>query len=369
MNRQRMAEGDLISNARLRSFLRSAAPFIAAMALLGASPARGQPGLEQRRVLLISCDGLRPDAIEIADAPVMQRLIATGSYQATGLNEMPSVTLPNHISMVTGQAVRQHGVYANSTIPGRVAAPTIFDLAGDAGFGVGFFINKGKLAYLCEEDAVDVWRLTGDVDTLAAEVVAAVGAVELDLIFVHFGEPDGAGHRHGWMSEAYLAQVSRVDSAIGRMIEALETEGLLDETVIILTADHGGHCNTHFLDIADDRFIPFIMNGPGIAAGRDLCRQVRVMDAAATVLHVLGLPTESASDGRPVSEAWVEYLQPECTAPDVTFTIICGTLPPLLVVPLAVVLPWSRRRGAKDLHSSLSRPTAGRRRPQGATLQ
>jgi hypothetical protein len=260
--------------------------------------------------------------------------------------------------MLTGQAVRRHGVYANSTIPGRVAATTIFDVAQAAGLGVGFFAGKGKLAYLCEKDAVDVWRLTGDVDTLAAEVVAAVQAIELHLIFVHFGEPDGAGHRHGWMSGAYLDQVSRVDAAIGRILEALEAGDLLDETVVILTADHGGHCNTHFLDIADDRFIPFMVNGPGIAAGRSLCRQVRVMDAAATALHVLGLPTESARDGQPVTEAWGDYIQPECTAPDVGFTVICGTLPPLLVVPLAVVLPWSRRRWSRDRRWSLCRPTA-----------
>jgi hypothetical protein len=353
-----MVEDDLISSHRLLNLPRLTAVFLGAMVLVGASPARGQPDPEQRQALLISCDGLRPDAIEIADAPVMRQLIATGSYQATCLNEMPAVTLPNHTSMLTGQAVRRHGVYANSTIPGRVAATTIFDVARDAGLGVGFFAGKGKLAYLCEEDGVDVWRLTGDVDTLAAEVVAAVQTIDLHLIFVHFGEPDGAGHRHGWMSGAYLDQVSRVDAAIGRILDALETGDLFDETVVILTADHGGHCNTHFLDIGEDRFIPFIMNGPGIAAGRNLCRQVRVMDAAATALHVLGLPTESARDGQPVTEAWGDYIQPECTAPDVAFTVLCGTLPPLFAVPLAVLLPWPRRPGSRDGRWSLCRPTA-----------
>ncbi len=307
--------------------------------------AAGADPAGQRRVLLISCDGLRPDAIDLAEAPVMQGLISTGSYQSTCLNEMPPVTLPNHTSMVTGQSVLRHGVFANTTLPGRVGSTTIFDVASAAGLGVGFFVGKGKLAYLCEEETALAWQVGGDTDPLADEVVAAVGSEDLHLIFVHFGGPDGAGHQWEWMSDAYLAEVSRMDAAIGRILAALEGAGILDETVVIITADHGGHWNTHFLDIAEDRFIPFIVNGPGVAAGRRLCEQVRVMDVAATALSVLGLPTVSAEDGKVVREAWASFDQAECTAPEVHFTIVCGTLPPFFGVPLAaMMLGWGRRR-------------------------
>ncbi|MFQ5502580.1 MAG: alkaline phosphatase family protein [Phycisphaerae bacterium] len=269
-----------------------------------------QTPASSNRVLLVSCDGLRPDAIPLANTPVLKRLIDTGSYQSRALAELPPVTLPNHASIVTGLSVAQHGILFNTFAPGRIDATTIFDVAESAGLGVGFFANKGKLAFLCEESAVDVWRITGDVDTLANEVVAAIETHDLQLIFVHFGEPDGAGHQHGWMSEAYLEQVARVDAALGRILDALEAGNFLDQTLVIVTSDHGGHDHTHWLNIAEDRFVPYILNGPAIAPGRTLCDQIHAMDAAATALKWLDLPLESARDGTPIDEAAVAFTQP-----------------------------------------------------------
>lgn len=315
------------------------------LALLLPTPAHGgalPPAAH--RVLLISCDGLRPDAIDAADAPVLQHLIATGSFQSAALDEFPSSTLPNHTSMLTGLSVAHHGVLANADIPGRVSATTIFDVAKQSGLTVGFFISKSKLGYLCEQGGADVWRYVPDVGGLTDEVVAAVAAGNLQLIFVHLGEPDGAGHRDGWMSEPYLAAVSLVDAAVGRILEALEAKGVLDQTVVVITADHGGHCTTHGWDIPEDRFIPFIVSGPGVAAGRRLCEQVHVMDAAAMALYVLGLPTDSAADGKPVREAAADYVQPSCTAPPAAFGCPCGLLSVFCAVPVLMLLARRSRR-------------------------
>ncbi len=301
----------------------------------------------QRRVVLISVDGLRPDAIETADTPTMQALIATGSYQATCLNEMPPGTLPNHTSMVTGQGVAHHRVYANSTLPGRVDATTIFDVAAEAGLGVGAFVSKGKLAYLFDANTVQAWHITSSMDELTSEIATALQAKDLHLIFVHIGAPDRAGHRHSWMSNDYFAAVTATDTAIGQILDALDAVNLRDETVVMVTADHGGHGGTHFLDIPEDRFIPFILNGPGIAPGRLLCEQTHVMDAAAMTLHVLGLPTTSAIDGRVVAEAAANFDQPPCTPPDPNFTILCGVLPSPFIIPIIATLHTMRRRRSR----------------------
>ena len=143
------AFGDAVLNRMIAVFLAS---------ILHAAIVLGQAAPAQPRVLLISCDGLRPDAIALADAPVLQHLIATGSYQATCLDEIPSVTLPNHASMVTGLGVARHGITANTTLPGRIAATTLFDAATAGGLRVGFFAGKGKLGYLCPEGSVNTWR-------------------------------------------------------------------------------------------------------------------------------------------------------------------------------------------------------------------
>ena len=301
---------------------------------------------EVDRVLLISCDGLRPDAISPDRSPVLQGLIDGGSYQGTALDELPPITLPNHVSMVTGLGTARHGVFLNQDLPGRVAATTIFDLARDAGLRVGFFVSKTKLGYLCEEGGADVWRVVPDVDGIAAEVIAAVEQDDLQLVFVHFGEPDGAGHRDGWMSDSYLAAVARVDAAIGRILDAMQAKGTLARAVVMITADHGGHWNTHFMDIPEDRHIPFIINGYGIAAGRRLCEQVHVTDAAATAVHQLGLPETWDIDGKPVVEASSDYVQPTCTPSPAGLGWLCGSMSLPLLVPLVLFLAWRGRQRA-----------------------
>lgn len=309
--------------------------------LLGHPAVAQQPRAE--RVILISCDGLRPDAIDAAGATVMQALIAAGSYQPTALDEFPSVTLPNHASMVTGLSVASHGILANGVLPGRIASTTIFDVARSAGLRIGCFIGKSKLGFLCPEAEADVWRHTGDVSELAEAAAAAIADDDLQLVFIHFREPDGAGHADGWMSEPYLAAVREVDAAIGVVLDAVDAAGIRDETAIIITADHGGHFTAHGFDIPDDRLIPFIIQGPGIAAGRVLCEQVRVMDAAATALDMLGLSTESATDARIVTEAFAEVEQIPCGPTPPIVGLAC-LVPPVLASGLIAVALIRRRR-------------------------
>ena len=116
--------------------------FLLTVTLVLPPQSRAQDVAPARRVVIISCDGLRPDAIDAANATVMQGLIATGSYQATCLNEMPPVTLPNHSSMLTGLGVARHGVWENTALPGRIDRTTIFDVARTAGLRIGFFVSK-----------------------------------------------------------------------------------------------------------------------------------------------------------------------------------------------------------------------------------
>ncbi len=294
-------------------------------------------------VLLVSFDGLRPDAIGATDTPVLDRLIQTGSYQSKALAELPPVTLPNHTSMVTGLSVLHHAVFLNTTLPGKVSSTTIFDVADSAGMRVGFFVNKGKLTYICKEEIATVFKVIGDVDLIADEVVKAVAESDMHLVFLHFGEPDGAGHTHGWMSDPYFTQVSRADAALGRVLDAYGEKGLLDQLLVIVTADHGGHDRTHWMATPEDRHVPFILNGPTIASGRTLYEPRRPMDMAATALDYLGLPLDSARDGEPVKEAAVDFQPPAPSEPAALFGVPCGPFPILMAAPMAVFYLGMRR--------------------------
>ena len=83
----------------------------------------------------------------------------------------------------------------------------------------------------------------------------------------------------------------------------LERRGLREETLIIITADHGGHSTTHGSSMPEDMTIPWIISGPGIAPG-ELSTKVFTMDTAATTAFALGLPLPTEWDGAPVYEAF-----------------------------------------------------------------
>ena len=87
------------------------------------------------------------------------------------------------------------------------------------------------------------------------------------------------------------------------------------DTLIIITADHGGHGTSHGSSRLEDITIPWIIAGPGVRHVV-LSTNVSTTDTAATVAWALGLPIQPDWDGRPVLEAFglpdEQHPQPRC---------------------------------------------------------
>src|SRR5690606_12787992 len=100
-----------------------------------------------RTVVLVSIDGLRPDAIEAYEAPTLQRLIREGSYTLSARTIYPSKTLPSHTSMLTGQPPERHGVMWNNVITAdadSIELPNVFSVARAHGYSTAAFFSKPK---------------------------------------------------------------------------------------------------------------------------------------------------------------------------------------------------------------------------------
>jgi arylsulfatase A-like enzyme len=127
-----------------------------------------------------------------------------------------------------------------------------------------------------------------------------------NLMFVHLGEPDYAGHLWGWMSWMYGRAVRTADAAVGRLVAAADRAFGAGNYTFILTADHGGHGRTHGSDRAEDVTIPWITWGEGVRAGTELPRGIRTMDTAGTALWLLGVGVPAGWSGAAVREAFTE---------------------------------------------------------------
>ena len=275
-------------------------------------------GAVSSHVVLVSMDGLRPDAIGQFRASALQRLMREGTYTLSARTILPSKTLPSHTSMLTGEDVDEHGITWNSNQVGdhgHVEVPTIFDVAHGRGFHTAAFFSKTKFEHLQREGTLDYTQApnTGrlpwfgdkwDVNRTMGDVERYLKGSSPNLLFVHIGEPDYAGHAHGWMSEKYGRAVRAADDALARLIAASDRAYGKGNWTLIVTADHGGHGRNHGSSDPRDITIPWIAWGKGVQPGVQLTDSVRTYDTASTVLWLLGLDEPGDWAGTAVTSAF-----------------------------------------------------------------
>jgi predicted AlkP superfamily pyrophosphatase or phosphodiesterase len=256
-------------------------------------------------VVIISIDGLRPDAIDLAPMPVLQGLMQSGAYSLRAQTIDPSVTLPAHASMLTGLCPSVHGVDWDEYLPARgIAAGTdLFDLAHAAGLRTVLLFGKEKLSQVSEAASLDLSQWVNDPDVVIGKRAAAAIPQGFSVLFVHLADNDLEGHTYGWMSLQQLLALRSTDGALKTILDALEAASMRENTLIIVTADHGGHNTSHGFNIPSDMTIPWIVNGPGVVPAV-LTRPINITDTAATAAWSLGLPVPAEWSGRPVWEAF-----------------------------------------------------------------
>ncbi len=270
-----------------------------------------------RRVLILSIDGLRPDAIQLAPMPTLTSLIYSGAYSLSAQTVFPSATLPAHTSMLSGLCPSKHGVDWNDYIPenGYAQVTDIFDLAHAAGLKTVMYVGKEKLRQVTEPSSTDIFEYINDRDLVITEKLLENFPADFDLMFIHFPTTDWMGHVYGWLSGEQLSVLFRADQAIEMLLAELDARGLREETLIIITSDHGGHGTSHGSSLPEDMTIPWVAVGSGIQPVQ-LTTQVQAVDTAATAAFALNLPIPPEWDGVPVYEAFglpVEKQSQPCT--------------------------------------------------------
>ena len=266
-----------------------------------------------RHVVVVSIDGLRPDAIDTYRASTLQRLMREGSYTLSGRTIDPSKTLPSHTSMLTGQLPERHGVLWNNVVTAAaesIDVPNVFGLARAHGYTTAAFFSKSKFHPLQVEGTLDYSQAPGgwfgrwSSERTVMDVANYLERARPNVLFVHLTDPDSAGHRAGWMTAEYGRAVVEADRAVGRLLTLAEQAFGAGNFSVIVTADHGGHDMNHGSDDPRDVTIPWIAWGQGVKRGLLAESTVRTMDTAATVLWLLAVDRPTDWAGHPVLQAF-----------------------------------------------------------------
>jgi len=277
-------------------------------------PVRPIPAIE--RVVIISIDGLRPDRLLLADTPVIHAMVQAGTYTFWAKTTAVAITLPSHVSMLTGMTPDKHGIEWNSDLPFSTPVyplfPTIFETAKLGGYTTALVTGKTKFSPLAKPGTIDhlfMPETNGlEDDQVADEAVKIIQQFKPDLLFVHFPTVDRMGHKFGWGSAEQLAAIGLADRGVGKVMAALDESGLRKSTFVIITSDHGGQGKTHGADDARSRHIPWIASGPGVVKNFDLTQfaelEVHTEDTAVTALYLLGAPLPVYLQGKSILSAF-----------------------------------------------------------------
>jgi predicted AlkP superfamily pyrophosphatase or phosphodiesterase len=279
-------------------------------------------------VFVISIDGGNPRILQRGAMPVLKKLMRGGAHTSVATTSIPPLTLPAHASMLTGVAQDLHKVTWNDLSPtnGVVSVPTVFSVARQAGLSTAMFVGKEKFRHLVQPGAVDEFRFnreaavviakddSGNTDkkkegNVFAEVVARDAADYIlrarpNLCFIHFADADSYGHEYGWGSPEQFKALADTDAGLGAILKAIREAGLAKKSVIIISADHGGHGRGHSKGTAEDMHIPWIAWGKGVKSRFTITEPVYTCDTAATALWLLGLEPTAKLDGAPVMSAF-----------------------------------------------------------------
>ncbi|MBE2284152.1 MAG: alkaline phosphatase family protein [Prosthecobacter sp.] len=277
-------------------------------------------------VFIVSIDGGKPAVIAESEAPTLKQIAAEGAVTWQASTIFPSITLPSHTSMLTGVGPDKHQILWNNFTPikGFVKVPTVFSLlkAADPMAVDGMFVGKVKFRHLWLKDSVDVFDFGGPQDSapvagtpeiekdkkpsqmVAKQASAWIKEHKPKLAFIHFPDVDSAGHKSGWGSPEQKEAIKVTDQALWQVWQAIKDAGIADSSVMLISADHGGHDKTHGLNIPDDMIIPWVAWGKGVKKNFTITDKVTTYDTAATALWLLDVPVPAEFDGKPVTSAF-----------------------------------------------------------------
>jgi len=268
-------------------------------------------------VVVIGFDGLSPDGLKKANTPTFDRLIEEGSSTMHARAVLPTSSSPNWASMIMGAGPEQHGITSNAwekdnlVLPAIVQSedfifPTIFHTIASQTekSEIGAIYHWGGFGRLFEKGDVDF-----DENPKSEEETAEIAANYIlekkpTFTFIHFDHVDHAGHEFGHGTLEYYVSVEKADRLLAHVINAIEKAEMTNNTLVIISADHGGLGKGHGGETLQEIEIPFIVWGKSVKKGHKLLYPVYQYDNAATVAFALGLKTPHAWIGRPVKNAF-----------------------------------------------------------------
>jgi len=243
-----------------------------------------------RHLVFIGLDGWGGAYVSKANMPTVKRIMSQGAWSVTAQCVLPSSSWPNWTSIFSGTPPEQRA---------SEDFPSIFTLVKNKSQEKKsvLFFEWGELQKICSDEIAEKQVIRSDLES-ARKVAAYIIKNKPVFTAVAFNEPDSIGHNKGWGSASYYAKLAELDGFIAVIEQAVKDAGIYDNTVFILSADHGGSFYGHGYNLSKQRKIPVVVFGSGIKEGFAISNPVSICDIAPTMAAILGLEIPPEWTGR-----------------------------------------------------------------------
>jgi len=230
-----------------------------------------------------------------ATTPETFKITNSGAFSYQTKTSYPTISAQCWGSMLHGVLPDFHRL-SNEIVSSRPydtesIYPSIFRITREAipDAKLASFCNWDPINYGIIENNLNVTEGTGNDPSVADQVVEYIRNNDPTLLFVQFDSVDGAGHSNGYGTQKHLAQLSTVDGLIGQIHDAMVRKGIEDNSLFIITADHGGTPQGgHGGDTYAERYVFLGISGKTVEQSSQII-DAEVRDIPAIAAYALGL--------------------------------------------------------------------------------
>ena len=253
-----------------------------------------------KRVFIIGLDGMRGPAVNETDTPHLDALMAEGAWTINDQSVMPSASYQAWGAMLHGVGPAVHQINSKRPIEEDVNWPSFMKVARQQ-------CPDAKIGAYCAWTPIidDIIEPSSGADAVSlSDMELMPKALEYlrdekpDIFFIHLDIIDGTGHGHGYKSDKYYESIRLCDGWVGDLMDAIKSIGDYDESMVIVTSDHGGTdifdddgkviACSHGTDHPECMEIFWAARGPGVVPG-EMAADFNIGATAPVVTHALGL--------------------------------------------------------------------------------
>jgi len=246
-----------------------------------------------KHVVLIGFDGAGT-YFRNTETPNYDRIMERGAVNYEVLTAEPTISAECWGSMLIGVTARIHRITNHSagifTRNSKSDLPSVFRAIRES-------MPQAEMASFCEWGTINHGIVEDDLNVYKVNVQGGGEIVDKlseylkdnipNFLFVAFDFVDAAGHKHGYGSEKYFENIQMADAYLGQIYEVLERKGILEDTLLLVTADHGGKEHYHGGKSDEEKYVMFAACGKEVPQG--IIGEMEIRDTAAIVLYALGV--------------------------------------------------------------------------------